>query len=167
VHPASFVLVGSGNPEEGELRPQLLDRFGLAVQVTTPKVLADRIEVVRRREAYDRQPAAFVESYEPAQQAMQRKITQARKNLEKVRLPDDCLTKAAELCLALGTDGLRGELALMRAARAMAALNGSRQVGLEQLKAVAPLVLRHRLRREVLDETTADDRVSRALANLH
>jgi magnesium chelatase subunit I len=164
VHPAAFVLVGSGNPEEGELRPQLLDRFGLAVEVTTPQVLSERIEVVRRREAYDRDPTAFVASYEEAQQALQRKITQARRQLDKTKVSDGLLEKAAALCLALNTDGLRGELALMRAARAMAALHGARQVTTEHLQSVAPMVLRHRLRRDVLDETTGNERVARALA---
>jgi magnesium chelatase subunit I len=164
VHPASFVLVGSGNPEEGELRPQLLDRFGLAVEVTTPQVLAERIEVVRRREAFDRDPHAFLEAYQEAQLALQRKITAARKSLDKTKVTEIILEKAAALCLELQTDGLRGELALMRAARALAALNGARQVSLDHLKTVAPMVLRHRLRRDVLDETTGNDRVSRALS---
>ncbi|MFZ9162150.1 MAG: magnesium chelatase ATPase subunit I, partial [Burkholderiaceae bacterium] len=142
------------------------DRFGLAVEVTTPQVLSERIEVVRRREAYDRDPVAFVASYEQAQQALTRKITQARRQLDKVKVPDGLLEKAAGLCLSLNTDGLRGELALMRASRAMAALNGARQVTIEHLKAVAPMVLRHRLRRDVLDETTGNERVARALATL-
>ena len=164
VHPASFVLVGSGNPEEGELRPQLLDRFGLAVEVTTPQVLTERIEVVRRRESFDRDPHAFLEAYQEAQLALQRKITAARKSLDKTKVPEIILEKAAALCLELQTDGLRGELALMRAARALAALNGARQVSQDHLKTVAPMVLRHRLRRDVLDETTGNDRVNRALS---
>ena len=165
-HPARFVLVGSGNPEEGELRPQLLDRFGLAVEVRTPTDLQQRVEVVRRREAYDRDPAAFVAAQAAEQQALQDQLVAARKRLPKVTLSDEVLASAAQLCMSLGTDGLRGELSLMRAAKALAALRNARKATVAHLKEVAPLVLRHRLRRDPLDDTDASQRVMLALESI-
>jgi magnesium chelatase subunit I len=162
-HPARFVLVGSGNPEEGELRPQLLDRFGLAVDVKTPQALGERIEIVRRRDAFERDPAAFVQAWAEAEDDVRRKLLAARKRLPKVELGAESLESAARLCMALGTDGLRGELTLVRAARALAAYEGARKVGTTQLRQVATAALRHRLRRNPLDETDAATRVTRAV----
>ena len=163
-HPARFVLVGSGNPEEGDLRPQLLDRFGLAVEVTTPSSLGDRVEVLRRREAFDRDPAGFVAAWAEAEQALRCRIAQARVLLRQVETPDAALEQAARLCLALGTAGLRGEISLLRAAKALAALEGATQLPASQLRAVALPALRHRLRRHPLDEAGAAPRVERAVA---
>ncbi len=163
-HPARFVLVGSGNPEEGELRPQLLDRFGLAVEVRTPEDVALRVEVVKRRDAFDRDPVAFVERWSAAQQAARRKIVAARKKLADVDVSDAVLHRAATLCVALGTDGLRGELTLVRAARALAAYEGAKAVGDAQLKRLAGPALRHRLRRDPLDDSDASVRVARVVA---
>jgi len=165
-HPARFVLVGSGNPEEGELRPQLLDRFGLSVEVRTPADLATRIEVVRRRDEFERDPDAYATRWQPEEERLRRLITAARRRLDKVVVSDEALEKAARLCMALGTDGLRGELTLMRAARAAAALEGARAVGDAQLRRVAPAALRHRLRRNPLDEAGSTTRVERAMADL-
>src|SRR5208337_810169 len=103
-HPARFVLVGSGNPEEGELRPQLLDRFGLSVEVRTPTELAVRIEVVRRRDAYDRDPAGFCEAWRREDDKLRRRIATARTRLASVAVADSVLERAARLCIALGTD---------------------------------------------------------------
>jgi magnesium chelatase subunit I len=163
-HPARFVLVGSGNPEEGELRPQLLDRFGLAVEVRTPTVLAERVEVVRRRDAFDRDPEAFRAAHEAAETALRRKLTHGRKLIGAVAVPDEVIEAAARLCIALGTDGLRGELTLVRAARALTAFEGHKTVSVSELKRVASMALRHRLRRNPLDETVASVRVERAVA---
>ena len=163
VHPARFVLVGSGNPEEGELRPQLLDRFGLAVEVRTPQDLDERMEVVRRREAFERNPQGFCADHEDAEQSLRARLVSARKALDKVRIDDALLRQIAALCLQLGTDGLRGELALMRAAKAVAAIDGARSVTVGHLREIAPLALRHRLRRDPLDETDASGRVTRAI----
>jgi magnesium chelatase subunit I len=162
-HPARFVLVGSGNPEEGELRPQLLDRFGLAVEVRTPKELAQRVEVVRRRDAYERDPGGFAEQWKKDDDRVRRQLLAARKRLAEVEVPDGVLEHAAALCIALGTDGLRGELTLMRAARAHAALEGTARVSLAHLRQVAQPALRHRLRRNPLDDTDASVRVARVL----
>jgi magnesium chelatase subunit I len=162
-HPARFVLIGSGNPEEGELRPQLLDRFGLSVEVRTPGDVPTRVEVVRRRDAHERDPEAFAARFAREQTATRRRILAARKRLGSVAVPDAAIERAAQLCLQLGTDGLRGELTLVRAARAVAALEGHAAVGDAQLRRVAPAALRHRLRRNPLDEAVADTRVQRAL----
>ena len=162
-HPARFVLVGSGNPEEGELRPQLLDRFGLAVDVTTPTDLKMRIEVVRRRDAYERAPEAFVETWRKEDEKIRRRIVAGRKKLPDVDVPDHALTRAAQLCMALGTDGLRGELALMRASRALAAFEGNDAVNDSHLKRMAAPALRHRLRRNPLDDAGSGTRVARAV----
>ena len=165
-HPARFVLVGSGNPEEGELRPQLLDRFGLSVEVSTPTVLADRIEVVRRRDAFERDPQGFVERWRKADEKIRKQIVAARARLATVTVPDAALERAARLCIALGTDGLRGELTLMRAARALACLQGDAQVGDAHLRRVAPPSLRHRMRRNPLDDADSGVRVERAVNEL-
>ncbi len=165
-HPARFVLIGSGNPEEGELRPQLLDRFGLSVEVRTPEDLPTRVEVVRRRDAFERDPVVFERQWRSKDQALRRRLVAARKRLADVEVPDAALERAARLCMALGTDGLRGELTLMRAARALASLDNARQVGDAQLKRVAPAALRHRLRRNPLDESGSTARVARAIDEL-
>ncbi len=165
-HAARFVLVGSGNPEEGELRPQLLDRFGLAVDVRTPTDLAVRVEVVRRRAAFEQDPAAFVATYEQAEQALRDRLAMAQQRLQQVDVPDAMVEAAARLCIALGTDGLRGELTLVRAARAAAALDGSAAVTLEHLRDWAIPALRHRLRRNPLDEGGSDVRIERALTEV-
>ena len=165
-HPARFVLVGSGNPEEGELRPQLLDRFGLSVEVATPTELAARIEVIKRRDAFERDPQGFIDLWRPQDDAVRRRIVRARERLAAVSVPDAVLEAAARLCMALGTDGLRGELTLMRAARALAALDGKAVVDLDPLRRVAPSALRHRLRRDPLDDTGSGARVERVLGEL-
>jgi magnesium chelatase subunit I len=165
-HPARFVLVGTGNPEEGELRPQLLDRFGLSVEVKTPDNLPDRIEVVRRRDEFETDSAAFVAAWAKEETRLRKKITAARERLPSVTVSDAALESAARLCMALGTDGLRGELTLMRAARALAALEGEKAVSDDQLRRVAPSALRHRLRRNPLDDVGSSVRVDRAIAEI-
>ena len=163
-HPARFVLVGSGNPEEGELRPQLLDRFGLSVEVHTPKDIEERIEVVRRRDAFEREPDAFCAQWDEAELALRQRIESAQKRIGSVAAPDAALRKASELCMAMGADGLRGELTLIRAARAKAALEGADEIDGTHLRAVAPSALRHRLRRDPLDEAGSSARIERGLA---
>jgi magnesium chelatase subunit I len=165
-HPARFVLIGSGNPEEGELRPQLLDRFGLCVDVKTPSDIALRVEVVRRRDAYDTDPAAFGKKYARSDAALRKKILAARARLPEVTVSDESLEQGAKLCMALGTDGLRGELTLLRAARALAAYEDSPAVTLDHLRRMSTAALRHRLRRDPLDDSLAGTRVERAVAEI-
>ena len=165
-HPARFVLVGTGNPEEGELRPQLLDRFGLSVEVRTPSDLPTRIEVVRRRNAYEDDPSAFAARWSKEEARLRRRIVDARGRLDATAVPDAVLENAARLCMALGTDGLRGELTLVRAARALASLEAAETVGDAHLHRMAASCLRHRLRRNPLDEAGSTVRVERATAEL-
>jgi magnesium chelatase subunit I len=165
-HAARFVLVGSGNPEEGELRPQLLDRFGLSVEVRSPQDVATRVEVMRRRDAYDTGFDAFMDGWRKKDASLQKKILAARRKLPQLETPDTALRDCAALCIALGSDGLRGELTLLRAARALAALEGAASVGRSHLKAVAPMALSHRLRRDPLDEAGSGTRVARIVAEV-
>jgi len=165
-HPARFVLVGSGNPEEGELRPQLLDRFGLSVEVRTPQDLAQRVEVLRRRDAFERNPAQFNKSWAKKNAQTGALIAAARDRLDAIKVPDAMLELMSRLCMKMGADGLRGELTLMRAARAAAALEGATSVTPAQIKKVAPLALRHRLRRNPLDESGSTARVERAVSEV-
>ncbi len=162
-HPARFVLIGSGNPEEGELRPQLLDRFGLSVEVGTPQDLPTRVEVIRRRDDFERDPQAFVAKWKRRDDRLRSKVVAARRSLAEIDASDAILESAARLCMALGAHGLRGELTLVRAARALAALEGKAEVGLDHLRSVAPSALRHRLRRDPLDEAGSTVRVDRGI----
>jgi magnesium chelatase subunit I len=162
-HPARFVLVGSGNPEEGELRPQLLDRFGLSLEVRTPQDLASRVQIVRLRDTFERDRAGFLKSWQRKEGRVRRQIQKGRAALDEVELPDELLELAARLCMELGTDGLRGELTIIRAARALASLEGKQRAGKAELLRVAAPVLRHRLRRDPLDESGSTVRITRAL----
>lgn len=165
-HAARFVLIGSGNPEEGELRPQLLDRFGLSVEVRTPESIEERVEIMRRCGAQEADPANFAEKWAGEDAAILKQIASAQKRLPVLEVPEEVLTDAARLCAAVRADGLRGELTLMRAAKANAALKGARKVSRKHLLAVAPMALRHRLRRDVLDETGSTARIERAVEEL-
>ena len=162
-HRSRFVLIGSGNPEEGELRPQLLDRFGLAVEVRTPDAIEDRVAIMRRIAALEDDPEGFVSQWDDEQASIVRQISRGQKRLAQLTVPNDVLEDAARLCSAAGVDGLRGELTLMRTARANAALEGARAVRRAHMLAVAPMALRHRLRRDVLDETGTTARIERAI----
>jgi len=162
-HPASFVLIGSGNPEEGELRPQLLDRFGLHAEVRTENYLKNRIDIVERREGYDRDREAFCESFAGDQEQLRKRITRARANLGKIDVARPVLEKIAQLCADLKVDGHRGELTIMRAARALAAFEGRRAVTDDHVKRVSAMSLRHRLRRDALDETATSEQIEQAV----
>lgn len=165
-HPARFVLVGSGNPEEGELRPQLLDRFGLAVEVKTPSEMPSRVEIIKRRDAFERNPEAFMKIWDQEDAKIREMMASARKKLASVKVDDKLLHDASTLCAHLGTDGLRGELTLLRASRAVAALDGKNKVTRDHLKRIAVPALQHRLRRNPLDESSSATRVQRALDEL-
>ena len=165
-HPARFVLVGSGNPEEGELRPQLMDRFGLSVEVASPTDIETRVEVIRRRDAYERDTERFMAHWRAEDAALRKRILAAREALADMTSPNTVLHDCASLCVALGSDGLRGELTLLRAARAQAAFDGDTAVSRAHLRAVAPAALRHRLRRDPLDEAGSSARVARVLAEI-
>ncbi|WP_020086094.1 magnesium chelatase ATPase subunit I [Hyphomicrobium zavarzinii] len=162
-HPARFVLVGSGNPEEGELRPQLLDRFGLCVEAVTPEDVETRVEIVRRRDAFERDGSTFLAAWQSQTDELRRGIVAARERLHAVYVGDAILRQASQLCVRVGADGLRGELTIVRAARALAALQGNHAVVVEHVREVAPAALRHRLRRDPLDESASTVRIGRAI----
>jgi len=162
-HPASFVLIGSGNPEEGELRPQLLDRFGLHAEVITENYLQNRVDIVERREGYDHDRDAFCKSYDADQEQLRKRITRARANLSRTNVDRSVLEKIAQLCADLKVDGHRGELTIMRAARALAAFEGRKAVTEDHVKRVSAMALRHRLRRDALDETATSEQVQQAV----
>ncbi|MGV3512863.1 MAG: magnesium chelatase ATPase subunit I [Novosphingobium sp.] len=163
-HKAKFVLIGSGNPEEGELRPQLLDRFGLSVEVRTPREIESRVEIMRRCASHDADSEAFAAQWAEEDEKVLQQIARGQKKLAKIEVPDSVLVDAAGICSAVGVDGLRGELTLMRAARAFAALKGAKLVKRDHLLHVAPMALRHRLRRDVLDESGSTARIDRAIS---
>lgn len=163
-HAARFVLVGSGNPEEGELRPQLLDRFGLMVDVTSPSDIDTRVEVIRRRDAFESDRTGFLRRWKDAETDLRGQIVAARKRLSKVATPDDALEDCARLCIALGSDGLRGELTLLKTARATAAFEGADEVTRDHITRVAAMALQHRLRRDPMDRSGTATRVQRVVS---
>lgn len=156
-HAARFVLIGTMNPEEGELRPQLLDRFGLTVEVAAPREPALRAEVVRRRMAYDADPAAFVAGHRAAEEALTARIEAARERVAKVQLSDAALTKIAEVCAAFEVDGLRADIVTTRAALAHAAWQGRDEVTRADIRQAALLALPHRRRRNPFDAPGLDE----------
>jgi magnesium chelatase subunit I len=162
-HPSRFILIGSGNPEEGELRPQLLDRFGLSVEVRTPHTIMDRVDVIKRRDEFDRDPDAFCEKWAAENANIRQTILESRTRLNSVTMNDAMLEICAEICVAMGSDGLRGELTLFKTARAFAALSGDTLIQNNHIKRIAPMALSHRLRRDPLDDTGSTARVERTL----
>ena len=150
-HPSRFVLVGSMNPEEGELRPQLLDRFGLAVEVRAPRDPQLRTEVVRRRLAYDADPAAFADRFAAEEDGLRAAIADAAVLLPEVEVPDEVLALASRLCAELDAEGLRADLVLARGAAAAAALDGRKEATADDVVRLAPLALAHRRRRGPFD----------------
>ncbi len=148
--PARFLLVGTMNPEEGELRPQLLDRFGLGVEVAGPRDPQVRAEIVRRRMAFDADPAGFAARWEEADAALAGRLAAARERLRGVRLPQPMLERITATCVRLDLDGVRGDLTCAQAALALAALDGAEEVGPEHVARAAHLALRHRMRRDPL-----------------
>lgn len=155
-HPARFTLVGTMNPEEGELRPQFLDRFGLSVAVASPREPAARAEVVRRRIAFEADPEAFAARWRDEEAQLAEQLRAARARLPAVRLDDATLDFIARLCCDLEVDGLRADIALHKTARTLAALDGADAVTLAHVRAAAELVLPHRLRRRPFDEPRLD-----------
>jgi magnesium chelatase subunit D len=156
-HAARFVLVGTMNPEEGDLRPQLLDRFGLSVEVAAPRDLADRTEVVRRRLAFEADPAGFAARYATAEQQLSERIVKAQAALPGVTLGDDALTKIAQVCAAFEVDGLRADIVTARAALAHAAWMGRTHVTRADIRAAARLAVPHRRRRSPFDAPGIDE----------
>lgn len=155
-HPARFVLVGTMNPEEGDIRPQLLDRFGLSVVVTGEHDPAQRVEVIKRRLAYEDDADKFIAGFTEEQQALADKITQAREVLANVTISDELLETVAKLAVELGVDGHRADITVIKTALTLAAFSGHQEVELEDVKAAAKLVLPHRMRRRPFEEGQLD-----------
>jgi magnesium chelatase subunit I len=145
-HSAKFVLIGTMNPEEGELRPQLLDRFGLNVALSGHTAPTERGQIIRRRLDFDSDPQQFCAEWESQQQSLRERCQTARSALASIPLDDDALAQITERCFAAGVDGLRADLVWLRAARAHAAWRGATAIGEEDIDAVAEFALRHRRR---------------------
>ncbi|CAM3226961.1 VWA domain-containing protein [Nocardioides dubius] len=162
-HASRFLLIGTMNPEEGELRPQLLDRFGLTVEVAAPREAALRVEVVRRRLAFDADAAGFSAGWEPAQATLTARIAGARKTVGEVELSDAVLLKVAEVCAAFEVDGLRADIVTARTAVAHAAWFGRSRVTRADIRAAALLALPHRRRRNPFDAPGLDEELLDAI----
>ena len=152
-HPARFVLVGTMNPEEGDLRPQLLDRFGLVVEIRGEQDIQTRSELIRRRMDYEKNPADFCRAWDQEQAALRRRVQQAQQWLSTVQIPDALYEDAAKIGVALQVDGHRSDIVLLKAALTLAAFEGAQEVTREHLIQVAPMVLTHRMCRMPFDTT--------------
>lgn len=155
-HPSSFILVGTMNPEEGDIRPQLIDRFGLVVDVVGEKNIENRIEVINRRISYEKAPQAFIDSYERENKELTEKIIMAKKILPQVTYGDDILGATVEICIKLGLDGHRGDITAIKTATAIAAFNGRVIVTKEDLAEALKLVIPHRMRKRPFEEGSLD-----------
>ena len=159
-HPARFVLVGSGNPEEGELRPQLLDRFGMHAEIRTVRDPETRVRVVEERSNFDQNPDECLASNKEQLELLKAKIVDAQERLPEVELDYEFRVKISQVCGSLDVDGLRGDIVTNRAAKAYAAYNGRTKVTLEDIEKVIVLCLRHRLRKDPLESIDSGDKVS-------
>jgi magnesium chelatase subunit I len=155
-HPASFILVGTMNPEEGELRPQLLDRFGLCVNITGIGDPALRVEVVKRRAAFEEYPESFAEKWEVEEERLRRQIVEAKELLPTVKISDESLFLIAQIAIEMGVDGHRADLVMMKAAKTMAAFNGRKEVIEEDVRNSVDLALLHRMRRKPFQTLSID-----------
>ncbi|MGV0024727.1 magnesium chelatase ATPase subunit I [Phormidesmis priestleyi] len=160
-HPARFVLVGSGNPEEGELRPQLLDRFGMHAEIRTVKEPALRVQIVEQRTEFDQDPQLFLEKYQTEQDALQQKLVNAQERLKKIAIEYDLRVKISQVCSELDVDGLRGDIVTNRAAKAIAAFEGRTEVTVNDIRRVATLCLRHRLRKDPMESIDSGYKVEK------
>jgi magnesium chelatase subunit I len=158
-HPAKFILIGSGNPEEGELRPQLLDRFGMHAEIRTIRDPILRVRVVEERMSFDQSPQAWIEKYEDEQTAIQNRIIKAQNLLKKVEISKDFQYKIAEICSELEIEGLRGDIVSTRAAKALASFENRTEVTVDDIRRTIPLCLRHRLRRDPMESINSGDKI--------
>ena len=165
-HPARFVLVGSGNPEEGELRPQLLDRFGMHAVIKTVKDPKLRVKVVEERTLFDANPDAWINKYEKEQESLKNRIIGARNLISSVQISDDLKLKISQVCSELDVDGLRGDIVTNRAAKAFAAFNNKQEVTTEDIEKVITLCLRHRLRKDPLETIDSGDKVKKVFEKI-
>jgi magnesium chelatase subunit I len=165
-HPARFVLVGSGNPEEGELRPQLLDRFGMHAEIRTVKEPVLRVQIVEQRSEFDRKPYDFLSQYQNKQSALQEKIVEAQERLEHVSIDYDLRVKISEVCSACDVDGLRGDIVTNRTAKALAAFEGRTEVTVDDIRRIIALCLRHRLRKDPLESIDSGVKIDKIFSEV-
>lgn len=165
-HPARFVLVGSGNPEEGELRPQLLDRFGMHAEIRTVKDPVLRVKIVEERTAFDQDPAAYLKQYSSEQIELQEKIVTAQNLLKSVNIDHELRVQISQVCSELDVDGLRGDIVTNRAAKAIAALEGRTEVTVDDIRRIIVLCLRHRLRKDPLESIDSGYKVMKTFCQV-
>lgn len=165
-HPARFVLVGSGNPEEGELRPQLLDRFGMHAEIRTVKEPALRVKIVEQRSEFDQNPQQFLAAYQAQQDELQQRLINAQTLLPSVVIEYDLRVKISQVCAELDVDGLRGDIVTNRAARAIAAFEGRTEVTVDDIRRVIGLCLRHRLRKDPLESIDSGYKVDKVFSQV-
>nr|YP_009691255.1 magnesium-chelatase subunit I [Laminaria digitata]QEG58034.1 magnesium-chelatase subunit I [Laminaria digitata] len=165
-HPAQFVLVGSGNPEEGELRPQLLDRFGMHAEIRTVKDPDLRVRIVEERTLFDLDPYAWVDKYKDQQDLLKQQIVDAQKILDTVELPYNFRVNISKVCSELDVDGLRGDIVTNRAAKAYAAFQGKKNVLMEDIQKIIVLCLRHRLRKDPLESIDSGYKVKKSFEEI-
>ena len=165
-HPARFVLIGSGNPEEGELRPQLLDRFGMSVEVKTVRDANLRVKVVDQRTSFDNDPEAFFNNVEISQNKLQEKVIAAQEKLNYVNIDDDLRLNISAICGELDVDGLRGDIVTNRSAKAIAAFEGREEVSEDDIARVITCSLRHRLRKDPLEQVDSGEKVIKAFCKV-
>nr|YP_010198923.1 Mg chelatase subunit e [Hydropuntia urvillei]UAD88372.1 Mg chelatase subunit e [Hydropuntia urvillei] len=165
-HPARFVLVGSGNPEEGELRPQLLDRFGMHAEIRTVKEPSLRVKIVEQRSKFDSNPYHCLEEFQEQQDKLKSSIVDAQERLPNVNIDYSLRVKISEICGALDVDGLRGDIVTNRAAKALAALNHRTKVEINDIKSVIKLCLRHRLRKDPLETIDSGSKVQQVVDSI-
>lgn len=165
-HPAQFVLVGSGNPEEGELRPQLLDRFGMHAEIRTVKDPEQRVQIVEQRSEFDRDPQNFLEQYRAFQSDLQQRLISAQERLQTVTIDYEYRVKISQVCSELDVDGLRGDIVTNRAAKAIAAYEGRTEVTVDDIRRVITLCLRHRLRKDPLESIDSGYKVEKVFCQV-
>nr|QOS04682.1 Mg-protoporphyrin IX chelatase [Sarcopeltis skottsbergii] len=165
-HPARFVLVGSGNPEEGELRPQLLDRFGMHAEIRTVKEPSLRVRIVEQRSKFDSNPYDCLEEFQEEQAKLKSRIIDAQNKLSDVTVDYDLRVKISEVCGELDVDGLRGDIVTNRAAKAFAAYNNKDQVEISDIQEVITLCLRHRLRKDPLENIDTGTKVKKVFESV-
>jgi magnesium chelatase subunit I len=165
-HPAKFILIGSGNPEEGELRPQLLDRFGMHAEIRTISDPSARVRIVEERTSFDQNPQAWFDKYEAEQLKVQKRIVDAQQSLEKIEISKDFQLKISQICSELQIEGLRGDLVCTRAAKALTALETRSEVTLDDIKRTMTLCLRHRLRRDPMESINSGDKIEAAFQKI-
>nr|ARQ82161.1 Mg chelatase subunit e [Avrainvillea mazei] len=161
-HPARFILVGSGNPEEGELRPQLLDRFGMYVPIETVQNPELRVKIVEQRSAFDESPIEFRKSYEESQIKLTESLKKARLNLQNIEIDYNLRIQISKICSELNIDGLRGDIVTNRAAKALACFEGQTKVTSDHIFRIISLCLRHRLRKDPLETIDSGEKVREA-----